>query len=246
MRFTLLLSLVLSLFFVSCDKNKKTDPEQKLQIVVNPVFGSQVLYLDSVYYTSEGYAVKFTDIKFFLSALHNGVDTLSLVGYYDLREKGNLLLEEKGEHSKFHQLAASIGVITPYNNADPSLFPNNSPLNISNAGNMHWSWNTGYIFYAIEGRVDTIPDNVVNTNLNFSFHIGMNQNLRSVQFENLNWVKKSNELHQASLKLDMGYFLNNPNRVIDLKSEYLTHTASGQEQLTTKVVSSFKESLTAE
>ena len=43
-------------------------------------------------------------------------------------------------------------------------------LNIENAGLMHWSWNTGYIFVNIEGKVDTLSSGIFNHN--FSFHIG--------------------------------------------------------------------------
>jgi hypothetical protein len=243
MRSFYLLLTIFGFFLLACEKNKEKPKDQMIQIDIQPVFGNVNLYLDSVYYTQEGYAVKFTDIKLFLSDLKNESDSLNFIAYFDLREKGTLLLKQKGDHTKFAKLSGTIGVIPPYNNADPSLFPNENPLNISNAGTMHWSWNTGYIFYAIEGRVDTLIDNTLNFNQNFSFHIGMNSNLRPFEFENLNWQKINDHTHQLKLKLDLAHFLNNPNRIIDLKTEYLTHTASGQEQVTTKVVESFKESL---
>jgi hypothetical protein len=129
------------------------------------------------------------------------------------------------------------------NHLDPSAFPNESPLNISNAGPMHWGWSSGYIFMNLEGKVDTIPDGVVNTDLSFSFHIGTDPYLQYLQFNNVNWQDIGNNTKQFKLKLDLLAFLGSGTTAIHLNNEYLTHTAVGQEALTQKVITNFKNAI---
>jgi hypothetical protein len=140
-------------------------------------------------------------------------------------------------------LNAILGVDSSLNHLDPSAFPNESPLNISNAGPMHWGWSTGYIFMNIEGKVDTIPDATLNTDLSFSFHIGTDSYLQNLQFNNINWTDIGNNTRQFKLKLDLLAFLGQGANSINLSSEYLTHTAAGQEALTQKVISNFKNAI---
>jgi hypothetical protein len=129
------------------------------------------------------------------------------------------------------------------NHLDPSAFPIESPLNISNAGPMHWGWSTGYIFMNIEGKVDTILDATTNPDLSFSFHIGTDSYLQNLQFNNINWTDIGNNTRQFKLKLDLLAFLGQGANSINLSSEYLTHTAAGQEALTQKVISNFKNAI---
>jgi hypothetical protein len=55
----------------SC-KNEKVDepistPENQIKVTVQPYFGSEKLYLDSIFTFSDGNQIKFTDIKFYFS-----------------------------------------------------------------------------------------------------------------------------------------------------------------------------------
>lgn len=234
--------VILAGTIVACKKPVEPAKEY-VKLEVQPVYGTSNLYLDSTYLSPEGYAFKVTDFRFYLTDFINGTDTLFDVALYDYRETGTQLARVEGDKSKFGNFTAKIGVPATKNHLDPSTFLNSSPLNISNAGQMHWSWNTGYIFFSIEGKVDTL--NTGNFDLNFSYHIGSDNMLRELNLTNLNWTKSADHEHKATLKFDFLNFISNPNRSIDLKTEYLTHTAFGQEQLTNKVVESFKESFKA-
>jgi hypothetical protein len=108
---------------------------------------------------------------------------------------------------------------------------------------MHWGWSSGYIFMNLEGKVDTIPDGVVNTDLSFSFHIGTDPYLQYLQFNNVNWQDIGNNTKQFKLKLDLLAFLGSGSTAIHLNNEYLTHTAAGQEALTQKVITNFKNAI---
>jgi hypothetical protein len=200
--------------------------------------------MDSIYTTAEGYKVKFTELNCYFSLLKNGSNNLIQAALFNFRENGSNLINQVGDHTKYSNLSGKIGVDSSLNHLDPSAFPNESPLNISNAGPMHWGWNPGYIFLNIEGKVDTIVDGVNNLDLSFSFHIGTDPYLQSIDFNNITWQDKGNHVWELPLKLDMAYFLANPISPINLKDEHLTHTGAGQESLTQKVIQNFKNALT--
>jgi len=244
----LISAIIFFLFLVtSCKKDDVAPPStQYLQIDILPTYaniGTMPMNLDSVYTTPEGYQVKFTDVKFYSSILKNETNSLLQAALYDLRETGVLMLRTPGDYAKFTNLQGFIGVDSVLNHSDPSAFPNESPLNISNAGPMHWGWNPGYIFMNIEGKVDTIPDGINNLDHSFSFHIGTDLYRRDFSFTTLNWLKISESERKLNLKLDLWKFLHNSANSINLKTEFLTHTASGQQPLTEKVISNFQQSL---
>jgi hypothetical protein len=236
------------LLFFSCKKDEPTPSttDKYLSITIDPSYGSQLFFLDSVYTTPEGYKVKFSDLKFYVSALRNGSDTLTQAALFDYSSTGNLLTRLIGDYNNFSSIQGNIGVIQSLNHSDPSAFPNDSPLNISNAGTMHWGWNTGYIFISIEGKTDTIPDATLNLNHSFSFHIGTDNFLEALSFSNIHWHPISDYENSFKLKLDLLSFLQNPMQPINLKTEFLSHSGSGQEALALKVVQNFKQALTAQ
>ncbi|MGK0384912.1 MAG: hypothetical protein ACJAVL_001662 [Bacteroidia bacterium] len=59
------------------------------------------------------------------------------------------------------------------NHSDPASFAGNSALSSNNPDHMHWGWDPGYIFYVLEGMVDTTVnmDGVVDAP--FIFHVGL-------------------------------------------------------------------------
>ena len=236
-------SLLVLAFATACGDDKPEAPKAQLQIDLQPVYGGQNFFMDSIYTTQEGYKVKFTELKCYFTLFSNGTNALHQAALLDYRETGSLLFKKEGDYAKFLNLSAVLGVDSSLNHLDPSAFPNESPLNISNAGPMHWGWSTGYIFMNIEGKVDTIPDATLNTDLSFSFHIGTYSYLQNLQFNNINWTDIGNNTRQFKLKLDLLAFLGQGANSINLSSEYLTHTAAGQEALTQKVISNFKNAI---
>jgi hypothetical protein len=240
---TLFFSLSILLFLAACDKDKPTPPKAQIQVSMQPVFGALPFYMDSIYTTQEGYKIKFTELKCYFTLFGNGSHSLHQAALLDYRETGSLLFKKEGDYTKFPNLSAILGVDTSLNHLDPSAFPNNSPLNISNAGPMHWGWNPGYIFMNVEGKVDTIVDATTNTDLSFSFHIGTDPYLQNLQFNAISWADIGNNTRQFKLKLDLLAFLGQGVNSINLSTENLTHTAAGQEALTLKVINNFKNAI---
>ncbi len=234
------------LFFASCKEDVAPVPEEEptnyVKIEVDPMFDTEVLHLDSVYTTQEGYDIKFLEIRFYMENVRNGSTSLIDAGLFDYRARGTTLLRTEGKGTDFGSLQANLGVGAANNHSDPSAFPSESMLNILNASDMHWDWGQGYIFVKVEAKVDTIPDGTALFNHNVVFHAGQDVNLQTLSFDNLSWTTVGNE-DVLRLKLDMGLFLNG-SQTIDVKDESSTHSAPSQEALTLKVMTNFKEALT--
>jgi hypothetical protein len=242
MKFAFGFLLLGALIISACKDDKIPEPEiptvPTVRLVVQPQFGTETLYLDSNYTTAEGYEVQFTDLKFYMGNPRWNGKSLLDAGLFDYRERGNVLLEAPGKPADFPNLEAYLGIDAGTNHLDPSAFENSSMLNIANANDMHWGWGSGYIFMKVEARVDTIPDGNPLFDHLVVFHVGMDENLQSLNLTNLNWSEVG-DAQQAALKLDMQQFLQNGASVIDLKTEYTSHSAAGQEVISTKVITNF-------
>lgn len=247
-KFMTYLPLIGLFAFTSCKDKVEPDPVEEdptmLQVNVYPEYNGQTLYLDSTYTTDEGYDIQFTGLKFFAENVINGSTQLIDAGLFDYGSNGNLLLEAAGEPSTFGSLQGNIGVQSSINHNDPSAFPVTSVLNIMNANDMHWSWNPGYIFFKVEGKADTIPDGNELFDHTFVFHVGLDENLQTFDFNNLNWQLVDSKRYKLNMMLDMHEFLSAAGNEIDLKTEYTTHSAAGQEVLTAKAALNFKNALT--
>ncbi len=246
----LLTFLVLPLILVitSCkDEPPKTvpDPVDQLQVTIQPTYGSSDLQLDQTVYTSEGYAVQFTDIRFYLTTLKNSIGKqLVSSALFDYRSNGTNLFTVNGIPSDFSSLTGFFGVDSALNHDDPSAFPTTDPLNILIANDMHWDWNPGYIFLKIEAKVDTIPDAVQNFNHYVVFHVGADNLLQTINYSGLSWLQKTSSLHELPLKLDLQKFLQNGSQTIDVKTEHSSHSLAGEEALSLKVIQNLKDALT--
>ncbi|MFN5735267.1 MAG: MbnP family protein [Flavobacteriales bacterium] len=239
--------ILLSLFaFASCKKEKITPPpvlEETIELKVFPVFGGSTLYLDSIYTGPNGERIKVTDIAFYLTKLQSNGLPLSEVAYFDYRNIGNALLSLTKKHTDFPSLSGVIGVDTSLNHDDPSAFPNESPLNIANAGPMHWGWNTGYIFISIEGKADTLVDGTDNLDVSFSYHIGTDAMLQPFSFPQINWVQTGEKKYAFHLNFDLFTFFFNPLQPVTIATEPFTHSGAGSQALTQKIAENFKEAL---
>jgi hypothetical protein len=248
MKSSYLLYFLISLVgLFSCNKDKPTPietPKSYVEITVQPTYNSSHLFLDSVYVTTEGYKIKFTDLKFFGSTFKNGQNSLAQVGFFDFAFSGNDFLKVEQDVNLFSDLQFILGVDSLINHNDPSTFPIDNPLNIANAGTMHWGWNPGYIFISVEGKADTLQDGIENYDHNFSFHVGTDNYLQTKSFTAINWVKTASNTHTFALQLDMFDVICNAIDPIDLRTEFLAHSSSLQTALTLKFGKNFKSALT--
>jgi hypothetical protein len=238
-----------SLALFACKKEKEETPvEEESQVELNllPMFQSDTLELDSTITLSSGFKMQVTDIKcYFYGLQHNGKQLIQ-AALFDYRDRGFQVFKTSANYLDFSGLSGLLGVDTAVNHDDPAAFPNSSPLNIANAGEMHWGWNPGYIFIKFEARADTIPDGNDVFNHYLVYHIGTDTYLSNLSFPNMNWQMVSTKLHRAQLRLQVDQLFDNVSAPIDIRSEYMSHSGSGVEALTEKFRSNFVEALSAQ
>lgn len=240
-------ALLAALIFVSC-KPKVTDPdpqeepgtilEAKLQLVYNGAY----IDLDQKLFTQEGYPFQLKEVKIILTLLKNGQHYLLDASLMDMALKGNTLFSSHGMPTDYTSLTGSIGVVEPWNNADPISFPTTSPLYLTNVNDMHWGWNPGYIFYKIEGLFSTNPDAVNLTDV-FTYHIGLNTYRKSFEFNNITWTKVSDKHYTMTVFFHINDLFDGPGGIVDLAIEPFTHTTPDKAELNEKVATNFAYAL---
>jgi hypothetical protein len=219
-----------------------TEQETQLEVKLELRYNGQSIGLDDTLHTVDGYPFQLKETKILLTQIKNGEKNLSDASKMDLSSSGNTLLKGIGSPTDFNNLQGAIGVIQPWNHADPVTFPANSPLNIMNIADMHWGWNAGYIFYKLEGVFSATPGSN-NLNQVFTYHIGFNQYLKMFSWENLAWTKISNHLYQTTVYLHVNEIFNGPGGLIDLVNESVTHATPDKAELNEKISTNFAAAL---
>jgi hypothetical protein len=237
----------LLMLLISCDK-KENEPDTpgetpiQLEAILTAYHHDTVMALNTTYTTNEGYPFQLKELKFYLTQVSNGTLKLVDATKFDWTASGTRIFIANGKPNDFSSLAGYIGVIEEWNHLDPISFSETSPLYSTNANDMHWSWNPGYIFAKVEGSFDTIPGST-SFPLNFSFHLGMDENLKEFHWESIEWKKKNDKLHQMDVRFQFDIFLNGIGGIIDLKNERTTHSMPSQTDITTKAVINFSNAL---
>lgn len=182
----LLAVITASAIFASCKNDSDTS---RLYLQVNIKAGSNALAYNTDY-TAAGYTIQFNVVKFYLSQFviqTGGADSVVLNDLYMLEDADSTNRYYIGELSNttYTGIRFGLGVDSTRNdingsNAIPAYdYPDGHPLNAAN--NMYWSWNPGYIWMKLEGRID------LNSNGNFSdpgetfaLHTGLNSSYRTI------------------------------------------------------------------
>ncbi|MCB9189883.1 MAG: hypothetical protein H6599_11460 [Flavobacteriales bacterium] len=118
-----------------------------------------------------------------------------------------------------HTMSLLIGVDTAANNDDPAGYPSGHALAYQTPA-MHWNWNSGYIFIAIEGHVDTSGNGIYDAGEDFVMHVGMNSMARNVQDLIVEFNAVEGMTHNISLDIDWAELIAG----INLKTDNSSHT----------------------
>ena len=203
MKNALTLILLASVTFTSCNKDGCVDPAALnydpkaekddgscvyLAENLNFKFNSKLGVADFAYgaeATVSGRKVKFTRAQMYLSGFRfngNGGE-INLTDPHLLLKADvfdyNLGYLPVGSYSSF---SFSAGVDSASNHLDPATFPSTSALSANNPDHMHWGWDPGYIFFVLEGMVDTTASMDGTANAPFIFHVGTDQFLVDMAF----------------------------------------------------------------
>jgi hypothetical protein len=129
------------------------------------------------------------------------------------------------EPGDFQGLKFGIGVgDSATNHGDPALFPSSHALSYNGASDMHWTWNTGYIFLKFEGRADTTTTGTGALNQLFALHSGDDPQYGEVTFYSSSFSIAANQNTDFHINVDVAKFLYSATDTINIKTENATHS----------------------
>lgn len=171
--------IVLCLLLFSCEPDAK---DNTVSIKFNINSGSSPLTYNTTY-TVNGLDIQYTGVRFYISqpVFSSGPDQIAFNDAYFLADAANanntFVIGDLGKRV-MDGVAFGYGVDSSRNTQSGSkaiqafAYATSHPLSASN--NMYWSWNPGYIWMKLEGRMDSNNDGDFNdANETFSYHTGI-------------------------------------------------------------------------
>ncbi len=185
---TIMKKLIIALVLVLCTSSGMAT---EINLVINHNVDGTPFKLNTEYLNADGVKYKITRLEYYMCLFE--IDGQLLEGKYILGNGnisnyylGNLDVEE------ISKVKVSFGVEKQENiGKDPNRFDLLHPLAPKNPS-MHWGWNAGYRFWAIEGVSD--PDGDGQYDKSFQYHILGDESFRSLSFD-LNTVKTDGALN---------------------------------------------------
>lgn len=176
-----IIAITVSAIFTSCKKEKiaayNSNVKASLSVEFDNIVGSSDLQLSTGNYTNaSGEAYKITTLKYFVS---NFVFTKTDGTIYTVPQDSCYFLIDESKpatmepvmqvpEGEYASVSFMLGVDSVRNTMDISKRTGNLDPTGTAAG-MYWSWNSGYIFFKIEG---TSPASTLTGNI-FQYHIGL-------------------------------------------------------------------------
>ena len=224
----LALASLIAITFSACknDDDPIVEEDVHMEFEFNYVVGGEA-YDTSRVYTINGTAVQFSIANFYAGGIafltEEGAPTeiegkyLLVTPYSGMQEVGEL------KEGHYHMVRFYIGVDSVNNGQSEADFTSrdaDDPLALQ-FPTMHWSWNSGYKFIRVDGKVDTDADGVPDEVM--SFHLGTDDMLKTLEFVTHTDVEKGHgHIH---FEFDLAKALEG----IDLSQEYLTHVHDAPE-----------------
>ena len=198
----------------------------RLEVSIDPVFNGEPLRLDSLRYeTAAGETLSVTRLSYLLSGValqrQDGqwVEFPNTTAWMDLTARRRVFQVEGVAEGSYQALRFHIGPDATANAADVSRIPADDPLN-PNLNGLHWSWQGGYIFMAIEGHFRT-----GNAEPNgFAYHLARDSNRTSISLSAALDLRKD---AGVQIQFDLASLLNAPRPLSFEKDGTATHSRDG-------------------
>jgi cytochrome c peroxidase len=198
----------------------------RLEVSIDPVFNGEPLRLDSLrYQTAADETLSVTRLSYLLTGValqrQDGlwVEFPKSRAWMDLAARRNVLKVEDVAEGSYQALRFHIGPDATANAADVSKIPAEDPLN-PNLNGLHWSWQGGYIFMAIEGHYRTGKADPKG----FAYHLARDPNRTSVSLSAALDLRKD---AGVQIQFDLASLLNAPRPLSIEKDGTATHSRDG-------------------
>jgi cytochrome c peroxidase len=212
-------ALVAIILLLSCFAVQSA--EHTLRVEITPRFAGAPLFFDSLTnMTRTGQRVSVTRLDFLVSNIalrrsdgtwNENTNTFAFISARQGRTRIELDSVPKGQYAALRFL---VGLPAAVNHADPVLIPAGHPLNPELNG-LHWSWNGGYVFFALEGarlRSD-------GQQSGYSYHVATDLQLATVELLLTLDLSRDQEI---ALSLNVDHVLAQAGAISDVNSS--THS----------------------
>ena len=198
-----------------------------LEISIQHKFGGERLLLDSLrFQNSAGEMLSFTRLSYLLSGFaverEDGewVEMPDQYAWMDAEKRRLSARIEGVPEGKYRALRFHIGPDAAANSANPASLAANHPLN-ANLNGLHWTWQSGYIFLALEGRYRATAGAEL---LGYSYHFARTANRTCISL-----ASPLDLTHDAGVLLDfdLAALLNAPRPLAFARDGVATHSRVG-------------------
>jgi cytochrome c peroxidase len=198
-----------------------------LDIAIDPRFDGEALRLDSLrYQTSAGETISITRLSYLISGLaletEDGrwLEFPAAIAWMDAAAHRNRFTIPDVPPANYRGIRFHIGLDPTTNAADPAVYPASHPLN-PNLNGLHWSWQGGYIFMAVEGMFITPANSALK---GYAHHLARDANRTGISLScNLDCRKDSGVL----IHFDLAALFNAPRPLSFEKDGSSTHSRQG-------------------
>ncbi len=219
-----------------------------LEIQITPKFSGEPIQRDSLrYQTSAGESFSVTRVSYLLSgfALQRAdgswLELANEVAWFDLEKSRSSHRVASVPSGDYRSLRFHLGPDEKDNHADIAKFPADHPLN-PNLNGLHWSWQGGYIFMALEGMwrnpVAASRPSAANTNIpptalyrdaatmydGWAYHLARDTNRTRITLAAPLDLTRDTKLE---LDFDLATLLNAPRPLAFAKDGSSTHSRDG-------------------
>jgi cytochrome c peroxidase len=197
-----------------------------LEIAVQSKFNGEPLLLDSLrYQNAAGETLSVTRLSYLLSGFalqtENGawVEVPDQYAWMDAAKRRSVVRLEGLPSQKYEAVHFYVGPDAAANAADTAKFPADHPLN-PNLDGLHWSWQGGFIFLALEG----LWRNPAGQLGGYAYHVARNPNRTRISLS-----VPLDLTHDTALllNLNVGTLFNLPNPLSIEKDGNSTHSRDG-------------------
>ena len=197
-------------------------PAAMLQVEIRHTVAGQPLKLDSLRYEKAG------DEIFSVSRLSYLVSEVALqrvdgtwhetkldAAWIDVGKRRTAFQVEDVPAGNYRAIRFCIGLNEEQNDADPASFPAGHPLNPA-VNNLHWSWQGGYIFLALEGHY-----RISKERQGFLMHFARAANQTEI---NLPAKVELDKVARVSLDFDLAALYGSPRQIVFARDGDSTHS----------------------
>jgi cytochrome c peroxidase len=197
-----------------------------LEVAVRHTFGGEPLLLDSLrYQDAAGETLSFTRVSYLLSGFaierEDGVwvELPDRNAWMDAAKRRTVARLDAVPGGKYRALRFHLGPDAKANAADPAKLAADHPLN-ANLNGLHWNWQGGYIFLAIEGHFRKGAADITG----YAHHLARDPNRTRISL-----AAPLDLTHDATVLLDfdLGTLLNAPRPLSFAKDGAATHSRDG-------------------